>query len=251
MRSVTSALILSLALAGRASATDLEFVRGVTQDGFKSLAKEAGSALSYKNTAPAAPLGLVGFDVGVEVTAVDVKQAADYWKAISGNDAPSYLVVPKLRARKGLPFGIDVGAMYSVVPSSNVQLLGGEVSKALLDGSVVLPAIGIRATYTRLLGVDSLALQTAGLDASISKGFLVFTPYLGAGALWIDAKAKGKIVTDPTFIAVNGGAIKEEKIWQTRFFGGVKVTPLPFFGITGEVEYSGMPTYSLKLALSF
>jgi hypothetical protein len=169
---------------------------------------------------------------------------------MSGN-APSALVVPKLRARKGLPFSMDFGLMYAMIPSSNVQLLGVELSEALLDGGVALPAIGLRATYTRLLGVDNLDFQTAGLDASISKSFLVLTPYAGAGLLWIDGKAKGKVVTDPIFVAVNGSPLKEEKVWGKRFFGGVKLSPFPLLGITAEIEYSGLMTYSLKAGLSF
>lgn len=250
MRRIAIALCLSLALAGRASAADIAFARGVAQGDFKSLVKDLGSALSYKNTAPAAPLGILGFDLGVEATGLSVGNSA-VWDAATADKAPSFLVVPKLRARKGLPFGLDVGLMYAAMPSSNVQLLGGELSEALLDGGLLLPAIGVRATYTRLLGVDMLDFQTAGVDATISKGFVVVTPYAGAGLLWIDGKAKGKVVSDPAFVAVNGGPLKEEKIWAPRFFGGLKLSPLPLLGITAEAEYSGTMTYSLKVGLSF
>lgn len=253
MKRIILAFAVAFPLAASAAVgADIEFVRGLSQSAFRSFAREAGVTVAFKNTAPAAPLGITGFDVGVEVTAIDIGESAEYWKAATGDDAPSYFLVPKLRARKGLPFGIDVGAMYSAVPSSNIQLVGAELSKALLDGGLALPAIGLRATYTRLMGVEHLDLQTAGLDASISKGFLFITPYAGAGVLWIDANAKGPILTDPLFIAANGGkAIEREKLWQSRFFGGVKLSPLPLLGITGEVEYADVLAYSVKLALSF
>lgn len=250
MRRIAAALCLSLALAANASAADIAFTRGVTQGAFKSLVKDAGSVLSYKQVAPAAPLGLLGFDVGVEVTAIEVKDN-EYWNAATGDKAPSFLAVPKLRARKGLPFGLDVGLMYAQAPQTNVKLIGAELSEALLDGGMLLPALGVRATYTRLLGVDMLDLQTFGLDATISKGFLIVTPFAGAGVFYTNAKAKGKIVEDPAFIAVNGGKLEAEKLWAPRFFGGLKLSPLPLLGITGEVEYSGILTYSLKLGLSF
>ena len=250
MRRIVAALSLSLAFAGNASATDLAFSSGLAQRDFKSLVQDAGSALSYKNTAPASPLGLLGFDVGAEMTVL--KLGGSYWDAAMGGNAPSALVVPKLRARKGLPFSLDFGVMYAAIPTSNVQLLGFELSDALLDGGAVLPAVGLRATYTRLLGVNNLDFQTAGIDASISKSFLIVTPYAGAGLLWMDGKAKGKILTDTAFLNANGGTpLNEEKVWAPRYFGGVKVSPFPLFGITAEVEYSGLMTYSLKLGLSF
>ncbi len=250
MRRIATALCLTLAVAGRTSAADIQFSRGLAQSNFKLLVEDIGAAVSYKNVAPAAPLGLLGFDVGVEATALSIGNS-EYWNAATGDKAPSVLVVPKLRARKGLPFSLDVGLMYAMVPSSNVQLFGVELSEAILDGGALLPALGVRATYSRLLGVDVLDFQTAGLDATLSKGFVIVTPYVGAGVLWMDGKAKGKIVTDSTFIAVNGGPLKEEKLWRGRYFGGLKLSPLPLVGITGEVEYSGMMTYSLKVGISF
>lgn len=243
MKRIVVAVASVLLLAGNAAAAapDIDFVRPLAQGAFKSFAREAGAAVAYRNAAPAAPLGLTGFDVGIEGTAVDIEQGADYWNAATGDDAPSLFVVPKVRARKGLPFGIDVGAMFSLVPQSNVRLFGVELSKALLDGGVALPAIGLRATYTRLVNVESLDLQTAGLDASISKGFLIFTPYAGAGLLWIDAKANDPVLA----------GLERERFTQPRFFGGVEISPLPFFGITAEVEYSEIPMYTVKAAIGF
>jgi hypothetical protein len=239
-------LALSLTLLGgtQAMAKDISFGTNVISQGnFRDLSKEAGAAISFKNTAPAAPLGITGFDAGVEVSAVDIKKESAYWKAAFGNDAPSYLLIPKLRVRKGLPFGIDVGAMYSYVPNSNIKLYGVEVSKAILDGTLATPALGIRGTYTRLAGVNDLDLQTAGIDASISKGILFLTPYAGAGALWINSKATGNLLSF--------SHLKSEDIWQPRIFAGLKVSPLPLLSITAEVEYEVRPIYSLKVALGF
>lgn len=246
MKKTVIAAAFILLLAGQAQAnTDISFTGGITQDAFKSFSREAGGAISYKNTAPAASLGLTGFEIAAEVTAVDIRKDAEYWKAATGNNAPSVFFIPKLRVRKGLPFGIDVGAMYAKVPDSNIQIYGAEVSKALLEGTAVTPALGVRATYTTLAGVGDLDLQTVGLDASLSKGFLIFTPYVGGGAIWIDGKAKGNLQ------AFSIPPLQEEKFWQERLFGGIRIAPLPFFSVTGEVEYCGVTTYSLKAAFGF
>ncbi|MCM0081224.1 hypothetical protein L4X63_06450 [Geomonas sp. Red32] len=244
-------LALCLALiASQAMAASINFTQGLTQGEFKSLSKEAGGAISYKNVAPAEPLGLTGFDAGVEVSAIDIKTGSNsYWDRAFNGDAPSYLFIPKIRARKGLPFGIDVGASYAYVPDSNIKLYGAELSKAILEGSAITPALGIRATYTKLAGVKDLDLQTAGIDASISKGFFILTPYAGVGAVYIMSKATGDLQRYST--TLTGSPLSNEKFWQPRGFAGVKISPLPLFGITAEVEYEVRPIYTLKAALSF
>lgn len=247
---IIMAMSLLLTNTAVSMAQDLSFIRGIGQSSFKSFSHQAGAAISYKNTAPAEPLGLTGFDIGVELTAVDIKKDADFWQAAFGNDAPSFLLLPKLRARKGLFWGIDVGAMYSYVPDSNIKLYGFEVSKAILEGSAVTPALGIRGSYTKLAGVNDLDLQTAGVDATLSKGLLILTPYLGAGAVYVNSKATGQLQSLST--SLQGGVpLKTEEFWQPRYFAGLKITPLPLIGVTAEVEYQERMIYSLKAALNF
>jgi hypothetical protein len=244
--------VVAAALALAASpvlAADITFSTSIAQDAFKNLSKEAGAAIGYRNMAPAAPLGITGFDIGVEASAISIDNNSSHWKSAFNNDAPSYLVIPKIRARKGLPLGIDVGAMYSYVPGSNIKLYGAELSKSILEGSVATPAVGVRATYTKLAGVNDLGLQTYGIDASVSKGFPFLTPYAGAGMMWINSEAKGDLQT----LATNSpsGPLAKESISVPRIFVGVVISPLPLLGITVEAEYAVRPIYSLKAAVSF
>ncbi|MHB8057950.1 MAG: hypothetical protein ACYDHC_08660 [Desulfuromonadaceae bacterium] len=225
-------------------AADISFSTPISQEDFKTLSKEAGAALGYRNMAPTEPLGITGFDIGAELSAVGIDNNSSYWNSAFGSDAPSYLVIPKIRARKGLPFGIDVGGMYSYVPNSNIKLYGAELSKSILEGTAATPALGVRATYTKLSGVSDLSLQTYGVDASVSKGFLFITPYAGAGMLWINSEAKGNLKT-------MAPALESESTTVPRLFAGVKITPFPLVGITVEAEYAERPIYSLKAAISF
>jgi hypothetical protein len=225
-----------------AVAADINFTSVISQSDFKSFSQQIGALIAYRNLAPAEPLGISGFDVGVEVSAISVDKNSAYWRSAFSNDAPAYLGFPKLRVRKGLPYGFDIGAMYAYVPDSNIKLYGAELSKALLDGSAATPAIGVRATYSKLAGVDDLGLQTYGMDISISKGFVFLTPYAGAGIVRISSDAKG-------FLQAIG--LKNETITTPRLFAGVKITPFPLFGITAEAEYTELPIYSLKAAISF
>jgi hypothetical protein len=235
-------LVLCVLLAAtEAMAWNLDFPApaALGQSGFKDLSKELGSAIAYRNLAPATPLGITGFDVAAQASFISIKDNSGYWKAAT-NDAPSYIGYPTLRVRKGLPFGIDVGAMYSQIFDSSIKLYGIEVSKAILEGGIAEPALGIRGTWTKLAGVNNLDIQTAGLDATISKGFLFLTPYAGAGMVYIDSKPTGKI-----------SALGTESLWQPRGFVGLKFSPLPLVGLTAEVEYAVRPIYSLKAGVSF
>jgi hypothetical protein len=148
-------------------------------------------------------------------------------------------VVPSVRASIGLPWSFDLSAMYSSVPKTGVSLAGGALSWALFDGSTVLPAFGVRASYTKMFGVDQLDFYSAGLDASISKGFGPFTPYLGAGKVWLKATPQSTTTLQP------------ESFSQTKVFAGVgiKVTVVNFvveYDRTGVVN-----TYGAKLGLRF
>lgn len=245
LRRIGTVVFFAILACTQAMAADINFGGNfIGQGTFKNFSEELGVALSFRNNLPPHPLGVTGFDAGVEVSGVDINDKSDYWNAAFNGDAPSMLVLPRLRVRKGLPFGIDVGAMYSNAGNTNIQLYGFELSKAILDGTAATPALGVRGTYTKLSGVPDVELQTAGVDASVGKGILFFTPYAGAGVLWIDSRPTGNLKT------TNPG-LSDETIWQPRFFAGVEIKPVPLVRIIAEVEYALRPIYSLKVGIGF
>ena len=166
-----------------AVAGDINNINGLSQPNFRLLSEDLGAALSYKPLTPTAPLGITGFDLGIAATSTKLQNSSVF--NLAGGGDHSSVIVPSLRLNKGLPFGIDVGVMYSSVPSTNIQLVGGELRYAIVSGGAATPAIGIRGSYTKLSGVDQLELNTRGVDLSISKGFLMFTPYGGIGKVWV------------------------------------------------------------------
>ncbi len=170
-------------------AGDINQLQTLNQDEFHRFSQDLGAALSYKPLTPTAPLGITGFDLGLAVTSTSIKNSDVLQKAGAGDH--SSLPVPSLRLNKGLPFGIDVGVMASSVPGTNIRLFGGELRYAIVSGGAVMPAIGVRGSYTKLSGVDQLEFNTRGLDLSISKGFLMFTPYAGIGRVWTTSTPMG------------------------------------------------------------
>ena len=155
-------------------------------------------------------------------------------------DFPEMLPIPRLHVQKGLPFGIDLGAIYSSIPSTNISLWGGEVKWAFLKGSIATPAVALRGTYTKLNGVDNLDLNTMGYDISISKGFAILTPYAGVGQV--------KIESDPKNIPFT--SLRTESITETKYFAGLRVS-LGLINMVAEADFAEVPAYSLKLGIGF
>jgi hypothetical protein len=233
-------ILFSISSTTFAADNDIVLLPGYLQSEFKDLSETLGLLISYKPLAPAEPLGILGFDIGVEVTAVDIDQDASFLtKAISDANPPSYFVFPKLHAQKGLPFGIDVGVVYAKIQDSNIGLIGGEVKWAILKGSVATPALALRGSYTTLLGVGSLDLSTYGVDLSASKGFAFLTPYIGVGQVWIQSEAN-----------VPGLNLSDESLSRTKGFAGLKAKLL-LLSLVAEAEISEVPSYTFRANVSF
>jgi hypothetical protein len=131
----------------------------LAQSEFRIFSEDLGSALSYKAVTPPTPLGITGFDLGLEATSTKMRNL----DKATGSSLTN-LVVPKLHVFKGLPLNIDIGAFYSSVPTTNIKLYGGELRYAILEGGVALPAVGIRGSFTKLSGVDQLAFSTKSVE---------------------------------------------------------------------------------------
>jgi hypothetical protein len=218
-------------------AANLDNLNGLSQREFRLFSEDLGAALSYKPLTPATPLGLTGFDIGVQVTYTKFENSGLYKIATNSDDAS--IILPQLRAYKGLPLGIDIGVSYAAIPDSNIRLVGAELRYAILSGGVATPAIGVRASYTSLEGVSQLDLRTKGLDLSISKGFAFFTPYAGVGKVWVTA------TPDPSI------PLTEEDSRLTKYFVGFNLN-FAIVNIAIEGDRTGdTNSYGAKVGLRF
>lgn len=237
--STLAALCATLATAGLAQAADVNSINTMTPTDFRLLSEDLGSALSYKPIVPAEGLGITGFDIGVAAGNTRIKNSAAFNAATSGSSTPKNLPLVSVRAHKGLPFDIDLGVSVSSLPTTNIRSTGGELRWAFVPGSTVMPALALRVSATALSGVENLKLRTTGVDLSISKGFLMFTPYAGIGT--VSVKSTGNLA---------GGSLTE-KFNQSKVFGGVNVS-FGLFNMAFETDKTGEDTsYGLKLGLRF
>jgi hypothetical protein len=233
------AIAFLLLAASAPAAAEIDQLQTLTQQEFRLLAEDLGAALSYKPLAPPTPLGTLGFDIGVAATGTKLKHPELFQRASGDPDFPTTVMVPSVRASLGLPFGFDVSAMYSSVPKTGIALAGGALSWAILSGDKALPALGVRASYTKMFGVDQLDFYAGGLDASLSYGFGPLTPYLGAGKNW----------TASTPMSTTG--LQRESLSQNKVFGGLALQ-ISVVNLVVEYDRTGTAnSYGAKLGLRF
>ena len=226
-------------------AGDIEFQSTYTQQMFKDFSKEVGAAVIYRGVAPGHPLGLTGFDIGVEGTFTKIHDNQDYWKkAVKGGDPSAYLVAPKLHAQKGLPWGFDVGLAVGKIVDTDIAYAGGEVRYSILQGGILEPNLAVRGSYSQTFGADQLDFKTYGLDISASKGFgavIKIVPYAGIGQYWMESRPKNLAA---------GIHLGNETLSKTRFFGGAQLQ-MTLFTVTAEVDYIEVPSLSLRAGVTW
>ena len=239
--SVAAAAALGTALVPlSASAYDLTTLGNLTQHEFRLLSEDLGGALSYKPITPTEALGVTGFDIGAALSGTQLKNAVLLSKAANGSTVRTTAPLLSLHADKGLPFNIDVGGSYTMVPSTNIKAFGGEVRWAFLPGTTLVPAVGIRLSGTKLTGVDQLDFSTYGADISVSKGFTIFTPYAGVGEVFVKSTPNGAAAA----------TLASEKFNQAKFYAGVNIN----LGVNLAFEYDNtgsINTVSAKVGFRF
>ncbi len=230
---------VAVAAAMPAAAADINTLQLLAQAEFRRLSEDATAVLSYKALLPAEPLGVLGFDLGVATTFTQLRNVSLWNRAAGNGDFSSTVVVPTLRAHKGLPGNVDIGISYGAVPDSNVRFYGGELRWAVLEGSALTPAVALRGAFSRLQGVDQLKFDTQSLDISVSKGFALLTPYAGIGQIWSTSTPQ----------SVPG--LTREKFSQGKIFAGLNIN-FALVNIAFEVDRTGDATSGgVKLGFRF
>lgn len=232
------ACLLIALFALPAWAQDINRIQVLSQEQFRLLSEDLAGALSYRPVVPTTPLGTIGVDVGIALTLAKLANTEVLELATSG-DAPSTIPVPTLRAYKGLPLGFDIGVLYAQIPDSNIRYYGGELRYAIFSGGIATPAVGLRANFTKVSGIEQMEFSTRGVDLSVSKGFVVATPYAGVGYVWGKSDPRG-----------NGGLAAED-VGMGKFFVGMGFN----FVLTNfvvEVDRTGqVSALSAKVGLRF
>lgn len=225
-------LLAAAMLPLAAQANDFELIGG-SQGNIRDIARDLTAGLSAKALAPAEATGVIGFGVGVYGSRTSTEKRAA-WNASTADGLGSINTVG-LTVAKGLPLNIDVAAHYAKVTGTDASVYGAELRYAILGGSTLMPALTTRIAYSTTTGNDSFDFDTLSADVALSKGFVMVTPYAGAGVVrgQIDAHSLGK-----------------ESVVTGRFFVGARLT-LGFIQLTPEIERIGSNTVAnLRIGFS-
>ncbi len=234
MKTTVGAIVLVL-VSGGAWADDIR-IRQPGPSGQADLAEiseDLTAAFSYKPLGPAAPLGLLGFHANA-LLSYTATEHEDAWRRITAGEKIGELPLLGVSAGKGLIAGLDVGAFFADSPTTNVEVFGGELRYAFAEGGLISPALSLRASYTKMVGADDLDFSTRALDVSISKGFVLLTPYAGMGRVW--GRAEPNVAT-----------LEEVDVKNNKLYAGLKIDLL-VLQLVLEVDQTGdNSSYNLRL----
>ena len=218
-----------MALSSQAHAYKFDALGLLASQGeFKQVAQDLSSTLAYKPMSPAESLGITGFDISASVGGTSIKSKEVLRRAANDDDVPGTLPTASVRVQKGLPLNVDIGLGYTAIPGTSASALSGEVKWAFIEGGTVTPALAVRAFYTRMSGLGDLKMHSQGIDVSISKGFVMATPYAGIGVV-------GSKATD------DSGRWAKESYTQGRFFAGVNLN-FALLNVAIEADKTGDDT---------
>lgn len=212
-------------------------LQALAQSEFRDLSKELGAGVAFKGVVPAEGLGIMGFDIGVSATGFKLKDRSLWRRASNNASVDEYVAMGGVRVHKGLPYNIDLDGFYNKA-SHDISNWGGGVRWAFIEGSTLLPAVAVRGSFSKLAGVDQVDMTTKGVDLSISKGILMFTPYAGVGKVWVTSTPKGVPL------------LQKESFSMNRRFVGLNINL--GLNLAAELDRTGDTTsYSVKAGIRF
>lgn len=223
---------------------DIDFDPTITQEQFATFSRLVAQGIYATPIDSARARGLLGFDIGVGVTAIPVDTNEPYWQNSVAEDftLSDHVVVPRLIVSKGLSFA-TISGMYAKVPDSDIRMLGGSLDVPILSGGVVSPTLAVRGAYSTVQGVDAFDLKTYGVELFLSKGFGPVTPYVAAGRARSDAEGRIDLGNGNTLVLT-------DEADSNRITVGVKLSLL-LPKIVVEATQGEERSYAAKVSFGF
>lgn len=238
-------------------AYDLTELKNRTNAELRTFTEITSMASNFKGLAPASPLGIWGFNAGVELTTLPHLALQ-----VTDEDIELPKAFPRISVAKGLTPNFDIalsGMTAKIFPSelelpqelSNLFVYGGGLKYTVLREGIFPVSVGVRATYNRLK-LPFFKSDTYGADVSLSRSLFLFpkvsvTPFAGVGYVSIHGEF------NPTELSKYLQVSSKQAISDYRYFSGVSFN-LFFLNMTGQFDF-GNPkeanTISIKAGLQF
>jgi len=208
---------------------------------YDALVEDLAALVANPGALPAATTGAAGFDaIAGNTFGFPRPYAGDDptgWELSHPDGKPAdWTSTLGFMARKGLPWGFEVGARGGWIAGSSQGVFGGFVRLAPLEHSKPAPDLSLTAGYATYVGNPELAMGVLDLDATIGSRFRLayfkgvtiahWEPWFTFGVL--RATATPRVADD---VAQRSGAVSyggknadEPAMWLLRYSAGFQVT---------------------------
>ena len=258
------AALLALAATGSvapAEAAGISFdpttVSGLSALHVADIIRTMASGGDYRSYSGASTSSVTGIDMGIDLTGIwapaSFQTAMGVITGTSSAQIPALLPFPRFNARKGLPFGLEVGLSFipsGLIPGYSIQTWGGELKWNLLNKNLA-PQVAFRASanYGSLWFIDTHAFK---FELVGSKKFGPVEPYVSAGyQLW-----NGTLNLSSTLqqaLALTG--VSSQASDSNLVLGGGVSIKLVFLKLVAEYDYNatgaGVQTVGGRAVFSF
>ncbi|MCB4791111.1 MAG: hypothetical protein LHV68_04405 [Elusimicrobia bacterium] len=209
----------------------------IAQGMLDNFAKDLGALMGGGTYHQGKSLGLPGFDVGLRIPVVKVKDEDTIIKSSLDSVA-----LPILQAEIGLPANLDLIARFTSYSDSSLAGVGlryGIIKKSIPG----VPSLSAQAVYNTLnvnSGLNKLKATTLSVSCIASIDLPIVVPYAGIG---ID---NTEVTPDATIIDLKG------KASSMRVEAGVNLSLIPLTYIQlGGALVNGDINYTLGLGIKF
>jgi hypothetical protein len=181
---------------------------------FERLVGELGAAFAPPIRSSARTLGVVNFYLGLETTVTSIDSEQAHWvlgtkgegNAPEGNASPAgALVVPRVAAHKGLPFGLEAGVSLARALDTALWAFSGELRWTVFEAPrrSAWPDVALRGSLGSAVGAAELDLMLGAGDVTLSKSIPLasawtLAPLAGVQALYVSAESADVDLTPST-----------------------------------------------------
>ncbi len=225
-------LVLLLLVVSPVFGGGFSFDPRFTPQDLDRLGEALGELVAFPNLTTATPSGIAGFELMGVASGLPVS-SHEHWYRYAVDEGTTLGLLPAYRvvARKGLPRAWDVGVQYGELAGE--PFWGGEIRWSLFEGGVILPALALSGSWSRLSTAD-VDFRVGELKLVASKGFLVAAPYAGVGVRRQEMEA---FFGDPSprWHKADGD--------RAVVLAGVVVHPFPFLRVVAEARRGRFTSY--------
>jgi hypothetical protein len=233
-------LLLLALLAALPAAASWEVNGNATSADFHAFSERFSSDAYFYPRHGAAPLGILGFEAYADATYDKSFDDQSFNQtAVKGSYSGGFLSIARVGVRKGLPGGFDIGASYGEALGGDIKLVSAELQYAIAKGGLATPALSVRVTGTRTINDKAYSLDQYGAELLLSKGFVLATPYIGAGIVY----SKGTLDTPL------GGSLSDSTTQAVLYAGVTLNLLLPKIHI--EVEKGKTVQAAVRIGIGF